>query len=81
MHVAGRLRLWCLKKSKILKGKRQFRRKYTFYFSVRFLPYNDDIYVLQEHPAQYCSRGAVCHHDLCFDERVVLDSPVGHRND
>lgn len=39
------------------------------------------MYLLQEHIAQYSSRGAVCHHDLCSDERVILDSPVGRRND
>jgi len=39
------------------------------------------MYLLQEHIAQYSSRCAVCHHDLCSDERVILDSPVGRGND
>jgi len=39
------------------------------------------MYVLQEHIAQYSSRSAVCHHDLCSDERIILDSPVGRGND
>lgn len=46
-----------------------------------FLLYNYEMYVLQEHTAQYPSGGAVCHHDLCSDERVLLDSPVGRGND
>jgi len=46
-----------------------------------FLLYNDEIYVLQEHTAQYSFGCTVCHHDLCSDERVVLDSPVGRGYD
>lgn len=39
------------------------------------------MYVLQEHTAQYSSGCTVCHLDLCSDERIVLDSPVGRGND
>jgi len=46
-----------------------------------FLLYNDEMYMLQEHTAQYSFGCTVCHHDLCSDERVVLDSPIGRRND
>lgn len=36
---------------------------------------------LQEYSAQHSSRGAVRHDDLRSDERVLLDRPVGRRND
>jgi len=36
---------------------------------------------LQKYIAQHSSRGAVRHHDLRADERVVLDRPVGRRDD
>lgn len=39
------------------------------------------VFSLQEYIAQHSSRGAVRHDDLCADERVVLDRPVGRRDD
>jgi len=46
-----------------------------------FLLYNDEMYVLQEHIAQYSFGCTVCHLDLCSDERIILDSLVGRGND
>jgi len=58
---------------------------YTFYFYhdllCSFFYTTTTFYLLQEHTAQYSSGGTICYHDLCSDERVVLNSPVGRRND